>query len=73
MRFHAIFIPEKLNETGARGMSDEDLLLLRGSAIELIEECEDIDLLDLLCKLLIAQKPIVARDYTIKPNTKQDR
>ena len=34
-------------------MSDDDLILLRESAIGLIRNCCDADLLDLLCKLLL--------------------
>lgn len=34
-------------------MSDDCLTFLRESATELIENCTDADLLDLVCKLLI--------------------
>lgn len=34
-------------------MNDDGLTLLRESAIQLIKDCEDEDLLDLVCKLFL--------------------
>ena len=42
-------------------MDNDYLTLLRDAAIELIKECKDEDLLDLLCKLLVQQTPLQPR------------
>lgn len=34
-------------------MNDDDLALLKESAIRLVKECRDGDLLDLVCKLFL--------------------
>ena len=44
--------PAKINREGHDFMEHEYLGFLRETAVELIKECEDADLLDLLCKLL---------------------
>ena len=40
-------------ESEARGMKDNVLEVLKVSVVELVEACEDEDLLDLLWKLLL--------------------
>lgn len=39
-------------------MEEDTLVLLRAAAVQLVRECRDVDLLDLICKLMAEQSII---------------
>lgn len=44
------------NEREVSGMEDDTLVILRDVTIQLVRECKDADLLDLMCKLMTSQQ-----------------
>lgn len=44
------------NEREVSGMEDDTLVILRDVTIQLVRECKDADLLDLMCKLMASQQ-----------------
>ena len=55
------------DEREVSGMEEDDILgVLRGTTIQLVRECRDADLLDLICKLLsqqVADHPVNSKVY----------
>ena len=51
-------------------MEEDDILgVLRGTTIQLVRECRDADLLDLICKLLVSQQ---VADHPVNSKVYQD-
>lgn len=48
-------------------MDDTTLIVLRDAAVQLIRNCNDEDLLDLICKLLIESNDVTPQRTRVDP------